>query len=125
MVVVVTALGIKKAEKSLGYSLQQVNSDAFDKVKTDNPINALNGKVAGLTVNTRAGILEDPPIKLRGETPIYVINGTPVTYYRGVSSDDIEPVDMGNYDTFDVDKGREIFELGYKSTMQLLETKMK
>ncbi len=37
----------------------------------------------------------------------------------------IEPVDMGNYDTFDVDKGREIFELGYKSTMQLLETKMK
>lgn len=77
--VVVTALGIKKAEKSLGYSLQQVNSDAFDKVKTDNPINALNGKVAGLTVNTRAGILEDPPIKLRGETPIYVINGTPVT----------------------------------------------
>lgn len=61
--VVVTALGIKKAEKSLGYSLQQVNSDAFDKVKTDNPINALNGKVAGLTVNTRAGILEDPPIK--------------------------------------------------------------
>jgi hypothetical protein len=32
---------------------------------------------------------------------------------------------MGNYDTFDVDKGREIFELGYKSTMQLLETKMK
>ena len=67
--VVVTALGIKKAEKSLGYSLQQVNSDAFDKVKTDNPINALNGKVAGLTVNTRAGILEDPPIKLRGETP--------------------------------------------------------
>jgi len=37
----------------------------------------------------------------------------------------IEPVDMGNYDTFDVDKGREIFELGYKSTKQLLESKMK
>ena len=37
----------------------------------------------------------------------------------------IEPVDMGNYDTFDVDKGREIFELGYKTTMQLLETKLK
>lgn len=90
--VVVTALGIRKAEKSLGYSLQQVGSEAFDKVKTDNPINALNGKVAGLTVNTRAGILEDPPIRLRGETPIYVINGTPVTYYRGVSSDDIESI---------------------------------
>jgi len=37
----------------------------------------------------------------------------------------IEPVDMGNYDTFEVDKGREIFELGYQSTKQLLESKMK
>ncbi|MDO9152375.1 MAG: hypothetical protein Q7U47_01475 [Paludibacter sp.] len=37
----------------------------------------------------------------------------------------IEPVDMGNYDTFDVDKGREIFELGYRSTKQMLEIKMK
>jgi NTE family protein len=37
----------------------------------------------------------------------------------------IEPVDMGNYDMFDVDKGREIFELGYKSTKQLLESKTK
>lgn len=36
----------------------------------------------------------------------------------------IEPVDMGNYDTFDVDKGREIFELGYKSTRQLLVNKL-
>ena len=37
----------------------------------------------------------------------------------------IEPVDMGNYDTFEVDKGREIFELGYQSTKQLLESRMK
>ena len=36
----------------------------------------------------------------------------------------IEPVDMGNYDTFDVDKGREIFELGYRSTRQLLASKL-
>ena len=32
----------------------------------------------------------------------------------------IEPIDMGNYDTFDADKGREIFELGYNSTCRLL-----
>ncbi|MDD3079477.1 MAG: patatin-like phospholipase family protein [Paludibacter sp.] len=37
----------------------------------------------------------------------------------------IEPVDMGNYDTFDVDKGREIFDLGYRSSKQLLELKLK
>lgn len=34
----------------------------------------------------------------------------------------IEPVDMANYETFDVDKGREIFELGYRSTIELLES---
>ena len=36
----------------------------------------------------------------------------------------IEPVDMGNYDTFDVDKGREIFELGYRSARQILAIKL-
>lgn len=90
--VVVTALGIKKQEKTLGYSLQQVNSDVFETVKTDNFLNRLNGKVAGLTVNTRAGILEDPAITLRGVQPIYVVNGTPVEYYRSVSTDDIESI---------------------------------
>jgi len=37
----------------------------------------------------------------------------------------IEPVDMGNYDTFDVNKAREIFELGYKSTKKLLASRAK
>jgi NTE family protein len=36
----------------------------------------------------------------------------------------IEPIDMGNYETFDVDKGREIFELGYRTTKQLLLNKL-
>jgi len=36
----------------------------------------------------------------------------------------IEPVDMGNYETFDVDKGREIFELGYRSAKQILAIKL-
>lgn len=89
---VVTALGIRKSEKSLGYSIQQVNAEAFSKVKTDNPLNMLNGKIAGLTLNTRAAILEDPAVHLRGESPIYVVNGTPVKYYRGISNDDIESI---------------------------------
>jgi len=33
----------------------------------------------------------------------------------------IEPVDMGNYDTFEVEKGREIYELGYKSAGDILQ----
>jgi NTE family protein len=36
----------------------------------------------------------------------------------------IEPIDMGNYDTFDIDKGREIFELGYRTTIQILKNKL-
>lgn len=36
----------------------------------------------------------------------------------------IEPVDMGNYETFNVDKGREIFELGYQSARQILNSKL-
>jgi NTE family protein len=36
----------------------------------------------------------------------------------------IEPVDMGNYETFDVDKGREIFELGYNTAKQFLDNKL-
>jgi NTE family protein len=36
----------------------------------------------------------------------------------------IEPLDMGNYDTFDVDKEREIFELGYRSAKQMLSVKL-
>jgi len=36
----------------------------------------------------------------------------------------IEPVDMGNYDTFDIDKGREIFELGYRTTKKILQNKL-
>jgi len=36
----------------------------------------------------------------------------------------IEPIDMGNYDTFDIDKGREIFELGYRSAKQMLSVKL-
>lgn len=36
----------------------------------------------------------------------------------------IEPVDMGNYDTFDIDKGREIFELGYQTAKQILQNKL-
>ena len=49
--VVVTALGIKRAEKALSYNVQQVNSDAITANKDANFINSLNGKVAGVNIN--------------------------------------------------------------------------
>ena len=48
--VVVTALGISRQKKSLGYATQQVNGDAVSTVKTENFINTLSGKIAGVTL---------------------------------------------------------------------------
>ncbi len=86
--VVVTALGISKEKKSLAYSTQQVKSDELTSVKTANPINALNGKVAGMTINKSAsGTGGSVRITLRGNKstrnnqPLYVIDGVPVLNY--------------------------------------------
>jgi TonB-linked SusC/RagA family outer membrane protein len=92
--VVITALGIKRQEKSLGYSVQQIDGSIFEKIKTDNPIDQLNGKVAGLTINSRAGLLHEAKITLRGRTPLYVVNGVPIDSYKGISSDDIESISV-------------------------------
>ena len=50
--VVVTALGIKRAQKALSYNVQTVNGDALTSNKDANFINSLTGMVAGLTINT-------------------------------------------------------------------------
>jgi TonB-linked SusC/RagA family outer membrane protein len=86
--VVVTALGISKEKKSLAYSTQQVNSDELTSVKDANPINALNGKVAGMTINKSAsGTGGSTRITLRGNKstrnnqPLYVVDGVPMLNY--------------------------------------------
>ena len=50
--VVVTALGIKREQKALSYNVQQVKSDELTQIKDANFVNSLNGKVAGVTINT-------------------------------------------------------------------------
>ena len=86
--VVVTALGISKEKKSLAYSTQQVKSDELTAVKEVNPINALDGKVAGMTINKSAsGTGGSTRITLRGNKstrnnqPLYVIDGIPMLNY--------------------------------------------
>lgn len=84
--VVVTALGIRKNVRSLGYATQLVGSDELNKSGTSNPLSELNGKVSGLTVINSAG---DPGagtyIRLRGITsitgnnqPLMVVDGVPI-----------------------------------------------
>ena len=58
--VVVTAIGIKQQKKKLGYTTQQVNTEALDQPGTVNVGNALSGQVAGLTVNNPTGIFQAP-----------------------------------------------------------------
>ena len=83
--VVVTALGITREEKSLGYSVGKVKGDALRTVSQENVINALAGKVAGVTVNQTSIVGSSTSIVIRGATsltsdnqPLFIINGVPV-----------------------------------------------
>ncbi|MCH4147697.1 MAG: SusC/RagA family TonB-linked outer membrane protein [Prevotella sp.] len=84
--VVVTALGIKKEAKSLSYNVQQLNNDAVTTVKDASFVNSLNGKVAGVQINTASsGIGGSTRVVMRGAKSIngnnnvlYVVDGIPM-----------------------------------------------
>lgn len=90
--VVVTALGIKKETKRLGYSVQEVKGSDLLKARESNPVNGLVGKVAGLNVGINAELLAAPTVLLRG-SPLnfYVVDGIPINSDTwNISPDDIE-----------------------------------
>ncbi|MEP7230415.1 MAG: carboxypeptidase-like regulatory domain-containing protein, partial [Ginsengibacter sp.] len=90
--VVVTALGVKKEAKRLGYSIQEVKGNELVKARESNPINGLTGKVAGLNVGINQEILAAPTVLLRG-SPLnfYVVDGIPINSDTwNISPDDIE-----------------------------------
>lgn len=84
--VVVTALGIKRDRKALGYGLDEVKGEAFEKAKETNVINSMAGRVAGLVVSqTAGGPSGSTRVLLRGNTemtgnnqPLYVVDGVPL-----------------------------------------------
>ena len=84
--VVVTALGIKRERKALGYALSEVKGEDLQKAKETNVMNSLAGKVAGLVVqNTASGSSGSTRVLLRGNTemtgdnqPLYVVDGVPL-----------------------------------------------
>jgi TonB-linked SusC/RagA family outer membrane protein len=83
--VVVTALGIKKDQKKLGYSVTTVGGASLDKAKETNVAYSLEGRVAGLSISgTNGGPGSSARILLRGVTsgsagsPLFVINGVPM-----------------------------------------------
>ena len=111
--VVVTALGIKRQDKSLGYVAEKVTSEEFEKTQNNNWAQALEGKVAGLKIQTAgAGPLGSAKITLRGSISmnldnneaLIVVDGVPLggtntgtgnaAYGAGTGGD--LPVDYGN-----------------------------
>jgi TonB-linked SusC/RagA family outer membrane protein len=92
--VVVTALGIKKETKKLGYAVQEVKGEDLVKARDQNPITGLTGKVAGLSVGPSAELLRKPIVLLRGnEITLYVVDGIPISSDTwNISPDDIESI---------------------------------
>lgn len=84
--VVVTALGIKRERKALGYGIAEVKGDLLTKAKETNVINSLAGRVPGLVISqTAGGPSGSTRVILRGSTemtgnnqPLYVIDGVPL-----------------------------------------------
>jgi TonB-linked SusC/RagA family outer membrane protein len=114
--VVVTALGISRDKKSLGYAVQEVEGEQLNKVKSDNFINSISGRVAGVQVKPNGNIGGSTNIVIRGaksfignNQAMFVVDGVPVDntitnnnaqisgrngYDYGNSAADIDPNDI-------------------------------
>ena len=84
--VVVTALGISREKKALGYAVQDVKGDDLTKVRTQNVVSTLSGRVAGVQISTATGQMGGgAKINIRGNTsltknnqPLFVVDGIPI-----------------------------------------------
>ena len=103
--VVVTAMGIKRSEKALGFSATQVDGKKIAETRTNDVMSSLQGKIAGVTIATTSS---DPgasnSVIIRGYSslsgnnqPLYVIDGVPLTNTSVSSSDGLNSgFDFGN-----------------------------
>jgi len=80
--VVVTALGIKREQRALGYSVQEIDGESLQNVAGVDVGTSLTGKIAGVLVQNPTDFNVEPTILLRGSSPITVIDGVPYTNKR-------------------------------------------
>ncbi len=100
--VVVTALGLSREQKALGYAVQEVKADDISNVTTGNVVDALNGRVAGVLVNRSSGSAgAGTYIEIRGAAsitgnnqPLFVVDGIPIDNSGGYSG--VAGVDESN-----------------------------
>lgn len=100
--VIVTALGLKREEKALGYAVQNIKGDEVSKVKEMDVVNALSGKVSGVNIIQGDGSVGGggSRIVIRGESslagnndPLFIINGIPGSA-NDIAPDDIESISV-------------------------------
>jgi len=106
--VVVTALGLERNTKELGYAVQSINSKAITEVKTVNFLDNLSGKLAGVTISQGAtGVGSSSKITIRGEAsfsnnnPLFVVDGIPINNatvfnFTNEAAAGFQEIDFGN-----------------------------
>ena len=106
--VVVTALGVRRKERELGYAVQTLDTQEIQEVKAVNLLDNLAGKIAGLTVTAGAtGVGSSSKITIRGEAsfsnnnPLFIVDGTPVNNnsifnFTNEAAAGFQEVDFGN-----------------------------
>lgn len=102
--VVVTALGIKRDKKALGYAVQEVNGDDIAESNSTNIVSALSGKIAGAQIVTSSGqVGASSTIKIRGNKsftgsaePLFVVDGTPIMNTINSARSTTTYTDFGN-----------------------------
>nr|WHW29830.1 SusC/RagA family TonB-linked outer membrane protein [uncultured bacterium] len=123
--VVITALGIKREAKALGYSLTEVGGDDLAQVKVASAVNSLQGRVAGVNISTSSsGTAGSSRVIIRGASsltgnnqPLYVVDGIPIINNTngsvvgptndgtGDGGDDISSLNPDDIETVSVLKG--------------------
>lgn len=94
--IVVTALGIKRADRSLGYVAETVGSETFEQTQNNNWAQSMEGKVAGLKIQTSgAGPLGSARITLRGEKSMQMDNNYALIVVDGIPLSDGPRVNSG------------------------------
>lgn len=90
--VIVTALGIKKEVKRIGYAVQELKGDEITKARDVNGVQGLEGKIAGLNVGANAEMLTRPQVVMRGNTDLlFVVDGVPINSDTwNINPDDVE-----------------------------------
>ncbi len=103
--VIVTALGIKREEKSLGFSVGKVGGEELTRIAQENLLNSMSGKVSGVTISSTGGAGSSVSMIIRGASsmssdnqPLFVVDGVPmsnsINNVGGFGSDN--RVDYGN-----------------------------